>query len=86
MGLLMVVLGMIFMCDHVITECKYNLGIFYWQENLLISTLFSIISWIIPLTLEGDQLLISPYNITPESDIKVMRIKEMITNLKSSWF
>ena len=64
----MVVLGMIFMCDHVITECKYNLGIFDWQENLLISTLFSMISWIIPLTLKSDQLLISPYNITPESN------------------
>ena len=82
----MVVLGMIFMCDHVITECKYNWSIFDWQENLLISTLFSMISWIIPLTLKSDQLLISPYNITPESNIKVTRIKEMITNLKSSWF
>ena len=79
----MVVLGMIFMCDHVITECKYNWGILGWQENLLMS---SMISWIIPLTLESDQLLISPYNVTPESNIKVTRIKEMITNLKSSWF
>ena len=26
-----------------------------------------------------DQHLISPYNFTPESNIKVMRIKEMIT-------
>ena len=33
-----------------------------------------------PLTPKSDQLLISPYNITPESNIKVMRIKEMITN------
>ena len=33
-----------------------------------------------PLTLKTDQHLISPYNITPESHIKVMRIKEMITN------
>ena len=82
----MVVLGMIFMCDHVITECKYNWGIFGWRENLLMSTSFSMISWIIHLTLESDQLLISPYNITPESNIKVTRIKEMITNLKSSWF
>ena len=82
----MVVLGMIFMGDHVITECKYNWGIFGWEENLLMSTPFSMISWIIPLTLESDQLLISPYNVTPESNIKVTRIKEMITNLKSSWF
>ena len=33
------------------------------------------------LTPKSDkQLIISPYNITPESSIKVMRIKEMITN------
>ena len=29
---------------------------------------------------KSDQHLISPYNITPESHIKVRRIKEMITN------
>ena len=33
-----------------------------------------------PLTLRSDVHLISPYNITPESNIKVKRIKEMITN------
>ena len=32
-----------------------------------------------PLTPESDKYLISPYNITPESHIKVMKIKEMIT-------
>ena len=32
------------------------------------------------LTPKRDQHLISPYNITPESNINVMRIKEMITN------
>ena len=39
-----------------------------------------------PLTPKSDQLMISPNNITLESNIKVTRIKEMITNLKSSWF
>ena len=34
-----------------------------------------------PLTPKSDQLLISPYNITPEPNLKVTRIKEMITNL-----
>ena len=29
---------------------------------------------------KSDQHLISPYNITPESHIKVSRIKEMITS------
>ena len=33
-----------------------------------------------PLIFKSDQRLISPYNIIPESHIKVMRIKEMITN------
>ena len=33
-----------------------------------------------PLTPKSVQHLISPYNITPESNIKVMRIEEMITN------
>ena len=44
------------------------------EKPLLINT-------INPLTPKSDQLLISPYNITPESNIKVTRIKEMITNL-----
>ena len=34
-----------------------------------------------PLAPNSDQLLISRNNITPESNIKVRRIKEMITNL-----
>ena len=33
-----------------------------------------------PLTPKSDWHLISPYNITTESHINVMRIKEMITN------
>ena len=38
-----------------------------------------------PLTPKIDQHLISPYNITPESHIKVMRKRKMIINWKSSW-
>ena len=41
---------------------------------------------LIPLTPESDQLLISPYNITPESNIEVTRIMDMTNNLQSSWF
>ena len=37
-----------------------------------------------PLTPKGDLHLNSPYNTTPESHIKVMRIKEVITNLRNS--
>ena len=32
------------------------------------------------LTPESDWYLTSPYNITPETHIEVMRIQEMITN------
>ena len=36
-----------------------------------------------PLIPKSDKHLISPYNITTESNFKVMRIKEMITNQRS---
>ena len=41
--------------------------------------------WVCPLTRKSDQNLISPYNNTLESNNKVMRIEEMITNKSSSW-
>ena len=34
-----------------------------------------------PLTPKSDQLRISPYNITPETNIEFMRIKEMTNNV-----
>ena len=43
-----------------------------WYENP--------VQYINPLTPKSDQYLISPYNITSESHINVMRIKEVITN------
>ena len=36
-----------------------------------------------PFTPKSDQHPKSPYNITPKSHIKAMRIKEMITNQRS---
>ena len=36
-----------------------------------------------PLTVKSYWHLISPYNITPESNIKVVRIREMITNRRT---
>ena len=42
--------------------------------------LFSFFLFINPLTPKSDQNFISPYNITLESNIRVTRIKEMITN------
>ena len=38
-----------------------------------------------PLIPKSDQHLISPFSIIPESNIKVMRIKEVIINWKTSW-
>ena len=34
---------------------------------------------------ESDYYGISPYNITPESHVKILRIKEMITDERSFW-
>ena len=35
------------------------------------------------MTRKSDKPLTSPYNITPKSHIKVMRIKEMITSIEA---
>ena len=42
-------------------------------------------TFINPVIPMSDQERISPHNISPESHIKVMRIKKMITNKRSSW-
>ena len=47
------------------------------QPNTEISQPFNSRKWLTSL--------ISPYSIIPESNIKVMRIKEMIANSRSSW-
>ena len=38
-----------------------------------------------PSAPKSDKHLISPYHIPPESNMKVVRIEEMITNWRSSW-
>ena len=56
---------------------------FYVQGKLVSSCINLCLEYYMKLDLwtsKSDQHLISPYNITPESHIKVMRIKEMITN------
>ena len=40
-------------------------------------------AFLTPLNLKNDQYLISPYSNTTESFIEVMRIKDMITKLRS---
>ena len=37
-----------------------------------------------PLTIKNDQQLISPYGISLKSNVKAVRIKEVIINLRSS--
>ena len=51
--------------------------------KIILPTLF-ICTQIIPLTSKSDKHLTSPYNITPVSHMKFMRIKEMINNYRSS--
>ena len=45
--------------------------------------MYTVINTLIP---KSDQHLISPFNIIPESNIMVIRIKEMIINWRTSWF
>ena len=61
--------------NHNINQSKQR-KISSWETNEN-SGLFHILN---PLTPKSDQHLISPYNIIPESNIKVMRVKQMITN------
>ena len=39
-----------------------------------------------PLNPKSAKYLISPYNISPESHINVMRIKEMVSREETIWF
>ena len=63
----------LFVCYHLNTSQRFHSSIPF--------DAFSLIAHINPLSPKSDQLLISPHNITPESNIKVTGIKEMITNL-----
>ena len=60
----------------------YWIKFWFWQNYNFMYTFYFVLC---TLTLKNDSHLTSPYNITSESYIKVMRIKEMITNWKSSW-
>ena len=56
---------------------------FYSISNVF-CTMHTMMQTVNLLALKGDQHLISPYNITPESNSKVTRIEETITNQISS--
>ena len=53
-----------------------------WKVNHILVTCLTSFNW---FTFKSDQHLISPYNITLESHIKIMRIIGMITDCWSSW-
>ena len=57
---------------------------FYSISNVF-CTMHTMMQTVNLLALKGDQHLISPCNITPESNIKVTRIVETVTNQISSW-
>ena len=54
-------------------------------DSLLMWKEFEFVCGINPLNPKSDQHLISPYNITPESHIKVMRIKDMVNREGNFW-
>ena len=64
---------------------SFNLEIFknffFFARSQCVSARFACLN---PSTPKSDWHLISPYNVNPESNIKVMRIKEVITNLRWS--
>ena len=64
----------LFVCSHLNTSLRFHLKSIPFYA-------FSLIAHINPLSPKCDQLLISPYIITPESNVKVTGNKEMITNL-----
>ena len=64
----------LFICSHLNTSLRFHLKSIPFDA-------FSLIAHINPLSPKSDQLLISPYNVTPESNTEVTGIKEMITNL-----
>ena len=52
-----------------------------WKyQYFLMKWIYKNVQHLDPLIPKSDKYLISPHNITPESNIYVTRIKEMITN------
>ena len=64
----------LFICSHLNTSQRFH-------SKSIPFDAFSLIAHINLLSPKSDQLLISPYIITPESNTEVTGIKEMITNL-----
>ena len=64
----------LFVCSHLNTSQRFH-------SKSIPFDAFSLIAHVNLLSPKSDQLLISPYIITPESNTKVTGNKEMITNL-----
>ena len=62
------------LCPNAILQREYSPENYF---TFVFSSLFLL--FFNPLNPKSDQHLISPYNITPESQMKVMRIKLMVT-------
>ena len=59
--------------------------IFMWKTRKQTLKIYIIQHPLPPMIPKIDEHLISHYIITPESHIKTMRVKEMITHYKNSW-
>ena len=74
--------------DQLVAPQKVFVSNMYWQLQLQMCGLnFSKLSLGLlekPVSLKSDQHPISPYIITPETNIEVTRIQEMIMNQKNS--
>ena len=62
------------LCPNAILQREYSLENYF---TFVLSSFFLL--FFNPLNPKSDQHLISPYNITPESQMKVMRINLMVT-------
>ena len=56
------------------------MGILFLQSAKTIPDTLKMTGFFNPLNPKSDQHLISPYNINPESRVRVMRMKEVIIN------
>ena len=68
-----------------ITHAQQFKNVFNLRLMMSLHTQCHLACHIEPFDLKSDQHLVSPYNITPELYSKVMRIKEIISNLRGSW-
>ena len=67
------------LCPNAILQREYS------PENYFTFVFSSFFLFFNPLNPKSNQNLISPYNITPESQMKVLRIKLMVTREGIFW-